>query len=1035
MPTLDLQRCLETPALAGVWLAPWGLEDAARGHANLVRIAAAGLTLDLVAALCEQLANILPSLSDPDMALNNLDRFIAATRNPLGLGSLFERDPESLATLLQIFSTSQYLSDLLISDPESYDLLRLTEGEPVSRELLTQEITSEVLTLNDERNVLAALRRFKRRETLRIGYGDIIRGLRLETVTRQISYLADALLEAALQFARRSLEQKRGVPRDRQGRSARFVILALGKLGGTELNYSSDIDLIFLSDGEGQTDKERGITNQEFYDRLARDVVKLLTESTALGSVYRVDLRLRPGGQSGPMVHSLEAALNYYDVLGRTWERQAFVKARGAAGDADLAADFLARLEPWIYRRYLNRADIAGIRALKRRIEQRARREGGEETDVKSGRGGIRDIEFVIQFLQLLNGGDLPQVRTNNTLAAIVQLEITGCLTNQERVLLEENYTLLRNIEHRLQMMFDLQTHSLPRGPDELGRLALRLGYRNSTEHTALGMFTAEYKRVTELNRKILDHLLHDAFVDSEATEPEIDLVLDPDPSPETIQEVLGAYRFRDVPTAYANLMDLAREKVRFLSPRRCRHFLASIAPRLLIAISATADPAATLWNLTKVSDSLGGKAALWELFSVNPPSLELYVELCASSPFLCDLLIRHPGMIDELLDSLLLDKLPTLEELKRQLADLTRGAEQLDPILHSFGNAEKLRVGVRDILNKEPVQHINLALSNIAAALVGQMAATEHEKLAAKFGEPTLSAEEQLGKKAEFLIVALGKFGGAELNYHSDLDLVFLYEGDGGTFHARRSRRSGETTSNQHYFSELAQRIVKLAGFVGQYGKLYEIDTRLRPTGKSGRLCTSLTEFLRYFESGEGQLWERQALCRARVVYGSPAVAKQALDMIHRAMFAHPWRVEFARSIFDMRLRMQEGASDLNLKRGPGGVLDIEFLVQLLQLKHGGDLPALREPNTLAALAALRAAGILNQEEYDYLSTSYQVLRTIQGRLRLMNMTALNDLPKEPAELAKLAAMLGYPDAATLLTDCRRLQTENRARLERAMV
>ena len=1026
-----LRRNLEDPAAAEDWLRSCGLTDLSKAHGNLLRIASTNITLDLVADIADQLAEHLPRLSDPDMALNNLDRFLASARNPLSLATLFERDREALAILLQIFSTSQYLSDTLLTDEEAYDLLRMTEGEPVARELIVQELTSEVAVLGDERLVMAALRRFKRRELLRISYGDLIRSQRIETVTRQLSYAADAVLEAAVRSARRNLEQKRGTPRTRDGHPARFVILALGKLGGNELNYSSDIDLVFLYDQNGETDAPRPLGNQEFFDRLARDVVRLVSENTPQGIVYRVDLRLRPEGHHGPVVTSLDSALHYYDVLGRTWERQAFVKARPAAGDIDLGQEFLAQLEPWIYRRYLSRADITGIRALKRRIEHRTEHEGAEATDVKTGRGGIRDIEFVIQFLQLLNGAELPQLRTGNTLEALSQLESCGCLTHQESSLLAEHYSLLRKIEHRLQIMFDLQTHRLPRSSEELRRLAIRLGYSNGPGKPALEAFQVEYRRITELNRKMLDHLLHDAFKDEDQPEPEVDLVLDPDPSPAQIESVLGKYSFKDVAEAYRNLMTLAEEKIPFLSTRRCRHFLASIAPRLMRAIAQTADPDATLVNLSKVSDSLGGKGVLWELFSFNPPSLALYVELCATSPFLCDILTGNPGMIDELLDSLLLDKLPTREQLDRELAELTRAAEDLVPILHSFKSAQQLRVGVRDVLGKEPIEAVNAALSDIAEVCVRRIAQAEYEKLAAKLGEPMVGAGEAMGRPAELVIIALGKFGGRELNYHSDLDLVFLYDADGSTFHTRRSRRSGETTTNQHFFSELAQRVVKIAGHLGPYGRLYEIDPRLRPTGRSGRLATSLAELVRYFSEGEGQLWERQALTRARVIYGSNEAAQLALETVWQAAYDPPWRPEFAADIRKMRFRLEETASKANLKRGPGGVVDIEFLVQMLLLKHGREHPSIRQANTVEALAALHEAGLVDRDDFEYLTTSYQVLRSIQGRLRLMNMTALNDLPGTPHELGKLARLLGYPDRHKLLADCHRLQLENRQRFD----
>ena len=310
----------------------------------------------------------------------------------------------------------------------------------------------------------------------------------------QISYLADAIIEAAVQSAWRFQVAKRGVPRLPNGQRARFAVLALGKLGGLELNYSSDIDLIFISDGDGKTDGDRSVTNGEFFDRLAKQIVKLLTEPTIFGTAYRVDLRLRPDGDQGPAVRDWESALRYYDVSGRTWERQAFVKARAVAGDHDLGEFFLDQLEPWIYRRYLTCADIAGIKALKRRIEQRAHLEGGDERNVKTGEGGIRDIEFAIQFLQLLNGGDLEEIRTGNTIQAITRLEKVGCLTMQERNILEENYRFLRKIEHRLQIMFDLKTHTIPESDKELRRLAIRTGYSDRDGHSALGEFKRDLR-------------------------------------------------------------------------------------------------------------------------------------------------------------------------------------------------------------------------------------------------------------------------------------------------------------------------------------------------------------------------------------------------------------------------------------------------------------------------------------------------------------------------------------------------------------
>lgn len=1024
-----LLQQLDDPQRMRTWLGQLGAEDVERAHRNLTSILASGLTPDLIGVLLRQLAECLPRASDPDRALNNLDRFFAASRSPLALGALIERDPETLPTLLQIFSTSQYLSDLLIRDPESYDLLRLTEGQPVAREVLVDEICSEVAAARDDEAVMNILRRYKQRETLRIAYGDIIRRLGIEVVTKQISWLADAICEAAVMRARKVVEEQRGVPRRPDGRRARFVILGLGKLGGAELNYSSDIDLVMLSDGEGQTDHARPVSNSEFFERLARYVVKLLTEPTELGSAYRVDLRLRPNGKQGPPVIGVDAALRYYDTVGRTWERQAFVKARPVAGDLELGHEFLEQLEPWIYRRYLSRADISGIKALKRRIEQRAKREGADSRDVKTGHGGIRDIEFVIQFLQLLNGGDLPEIRTGNTLQAIRSLETAGCLTMQERTILETNYSLLRTIEHRLQVMFDLQTHMVPDEEAELRRLALRLGYVATPERTALEAFQRDYREKTELNRKILDHLLHDAFPDSDDAAPETDLVLDPDPSPEMIHDCLAPYGFEDVPAAYDNLMALSTERISFLSTRRCRHFLASIAPKLLQAIKATPDPDFTLINLSKVSDSLGGKGVLWELFSFNPPTLDLYVRLCASAPYLSGILISNPGMIDELMDSLVLDKLPTFEFLDQALSELMRNAEDIDPILHSFRNAQHLRVGIRDILGKDDIRDIHRALSDIAEVCVQQITMGEYQRLVARYGEPTRQDDDQ---PSEFVILGMGKLGGREPNYHSDLDVVFLYDGEGATRHFRSLRKLADTTTNQHFFSQLGQRIIKVVTYMGPYGRLYDLDARLRPTGRNGPLAVSLQEFERYFASGQGQLWERQALCKARPVFGTNAAQQRTMQVVHEVISQPPWQPDNAREIRQMRRRLEETASPRNLKRGPGGTVDIEFAVQMLQLKHAARHPQVLQPGTLDAIQGLLEVEALTPGDAEYLSRSYRFLRSIEARLRLLNTTARHDLPDNPNELRRLAYLLNYSGSETLEADCQRYLEENRRVFDR---
>ena len=1023
------------PEAAAEWLGDCRVRDPQRGVANLSRILSRGISPDLTETLCRQLRATLPLLADPDMALNNLERFFAAVRSPLSLAAFFEREPGALSPLIQIFSSSQYLSDILVRDPESYDYLHVSGGEPLPREELVDELTYEVNALRHDHEVLNALRRFKQRQLLRIAYGDFICNQSVLTVAQQISYVADAVLEAALRTAWVKCVERFGRPQRPGGGTASFFILGMGKLGGTELNYSSDIDLIFVYEDEGVTTGPRCLDNAEFFQHVVREIVRLLTHRTALGAVYRVDRRLSPEGDQGPAAISIPAALHYYDVRGRTWERQAYIKARPVAGDLELGFEFLRRLETWVYGRFLSRADISGIRSLRRRIESRARRDGIQAEDVKNGWGGIRDIEFAIQFLQLLHGCDMPAVRTGNTLEAVARLEEVGLLSHEESFHLQQSYHFLRKLEHRLQIMFDLQTHSLPTDREELRKLAMRMGYPDLKASPADRAFEADYRRFTQRNRRILDHLLQEAFPDDEETAAEVDLVLDPDPPEGVIRDAFSRYRFREPLQAYRNFMSLAEERIPFLSTRRCRHFLASIAPALLSAVSASPDPDATLVTLDKVTDSLGGKGVLWELFRFDPPTLKLFVRLCAYSPFLAELLVSHPGMIDSLMDSLVLDRLPTPEFLERLLQDLCKSAEDIEPILHAFQSDQLLQVGVRDLLGKDDYEAITRVITHVAETCLTEIAAKEYEGLVLRYGQPMLAGAEGADRGAEMIILGMGKFGGLEMSYQSDLDVVFLYEGDGETVPLLGGRygRGRESTTNQYFFSQWAQRITREVSHLGPYGRLYRIDARLRPTGKSGTLVFPLDEFARYFREGAADLWERQALCKARVVFASPQIRQRVKEVIHEAAFGQPWQPGFGEKIAAMRRRLEETASqEFDIKRGPGGVVDIEFLVQMLQLRHGGECPQIRAASTWEALRRLHAAGLLEDGDYRYLMDSYTFLRTLEGRLRLVSVTASNHLPKDPTELTKLSHLMGTDGPPALLKTVDDYLRENRSLFDR---
>jgi glutamate-ammonia-ligase adenylyltransferase len=1032
--------------------AAWPLRDADRGRRNLTSLAT-HLGPECFLELMTPLARWLPRSADPDLALNNLERIFAQPAWRAHLPSLIEGRGRNLDTLLRLLGASQFFADVLAADPDALDLVRGPARRPPDVTELEAQLQLTLDAATDEAGVLRAFRRFRRRQVLRIGVADVIRDRPLEEVTLAISRAAEAAVEVAMRHALQHLIARYGEPVTATNTPARLVVIGFGKLGGEELNYSSDIDLMFVHDADGETRGRRPIAVGEFYGRVVSEIVRLLSAHTPDGQAYRMDLRLRPEGGRGPLARTLASTLSYYDAMGRTWERQALIKARPIAGDPSLGREFLQAVEPFIYRKYFSFSEINEVKALKRTIERKTREAGADDRDVKTGRGGIRDIEFTVQFLQLLNGGDLPAVRERNTLLAIQALAEAGCLTGQEAQILDDTYRFLRKTEHRLQLLFDLQTHRLPSDAEELRRLARRMGYKERSSPPAaaggephhppaaaggpagatpqarrpqldevptepplsarpllidpLDAFLHDLHAKTDLNRVILDHLLHQTFQgdDEEATAPEADLILDPNPDDTAIAAVLGRYGFRNVRGAYQNLTQLAQESVPFLSARRCRHFLASIAPRLLRDVALTPDPDQTLTNLEKVTASLGAKAVLWELFSFNPPSLRLYVDLCAGSQFLADILVNNPGMSDELLDSLVLNRPRTVDELRIELAALCANAADVGPILHSFQDKELLRIGVADLLGKTPEADTAAALSDLAETVLDQVADLEFAAVTAKFGEPRLAD----GRPCRWAILALGKLGGRELSYHSDLDLVLVYEGERG---AEQSERD-----NRQFFSELARRMIRSAAGYGPMGRLYAVDMRLRPTGGSGSLAVPLAEFERYYAGGGAQVWERQALTKSRAVVGEPAFREAVETAARRAAFEQPCQPTLADEVRGMRERIETG-HPRDLKRGVGGLVDVEFVVQLLQLRHAAGRPELQASNTRVALAALHAAGLLTDGEHADLRSGYDFLRLAESRLRGVTNRASDELPDEPVGLAKLARRLGYDSAEPFLAD-----------------
>ena len=1009
------------PEISSEQLIAWGLRNTQQAKQEISILLDSELPPSVVERILERFSRCLPLASEPDNVLSDYMKLLQ-TLSPAAVyptdGPAVESDV--WPNLVEVFSMSQPLRAQILQEP---DVVYLFDHPQNITDNLSDSIASIVEAIapfeKNDSEVVAFLHRWKNRQLTRVGYQELIHSPSLESSAQQLSSVCESVIGATVQYLLQRHENRWGTPTRSDGEKARFTVLALGKLGGGEMSYSNDIKLMCIFDEEGKTDGVRSQSNQSFFESVAKDLDKILGSHKDGQSIYRVQYQTGHNESGETLVIAADAASRHYDLAGRTWERQSLVKARPVAGDTALGRQFLDRLATWIYRRYLSMAEITEIKALKRRLEKLTQRSGEASFDVITGRGGMRDVEFVIQFLQLLNGADLPEVRSSNTLKAMESLAHGGFLNDQEQTILAKNYCFLKNIEHRLQLSYGTQTHCLPRGGTErssfIAQHAPQILANDQERFARENSFEMVYEKRTAENRGVLDHLLHDAFADDRPPVAEVDLVFDPNPNQNRIDQILAPYGFQDTALAYRNLMRLAREEVPFLSTPRCRYFLAAIVEDLLNELSRFPDPDATLFNLCRTSASLGGKGVLWELFSFHRPTLSLYTNMCANSPYLSNILIRNPGMIDELMDGLMLEKLPEFHQQESALAELCKGAEDINPIVHSFHNAQTLRVGVREIIGREEIEATRGALSDIAETCIREWARIEYVELVKRLGEPVIAVGPRAGHIAEFVILALGNFAGRELSYRNNLDVLFLYEADGGTQHRRSERKKEQVTSNQHFFSELGQRILKRAAERGPHGRLYGMEAPVLFGNQSTPLAKSLTWLESYFQSDKVSLETQTSLTRARVVLGNELMRHQVMQMMHDVAFQPNQQTIKAQHLLTLREERCRCAVDDDFSLGSGGVRDIESIVQLLQICHASTEESLRQPNTMAALLALREANVLQPEEYRTLSSSYRLFALVEARLQWMEQTSCTRLPSGDL-LTKLAIQLSYSSGEELI-------------------
>jgi glutamate-ammonia-ligase adenylyltransferase len=1008
-------------------LAAAGCQDPGRAAKNLERLATDAPAQSQLQSALPALLTGLRRVPDPDLALNNLERFAQAVLDRHFLLGLFRDNPRVLHLALTIFGSSQFLSDVLIRHPQLFEWL-LEPGiirQPKGKAELHEEASQVVAGASSLERKWSALRQFKVREMLRIGLQDLLGRQTLAGITEELSNLADVILETADQIGHAELIQRHGPPQlaDESGntRECLFVVLGLGKLGGRELNFSSDIDLIFVYEGEGETAGIPGaggnrvgrLSNQEFFRKLGEILVKGLSEASPDGHLYRVDLRLRPEGRSGSIAASLRTCEIYYEAWGQTWERQALIKARPVAGDATLGETFLRLVVPFVYRQSLDYAALDEIRAMKDRINLAVREDRRGRRNVKLGYGGIREIEFLVQGFQLLHGGRNPWVREANTLRALHRLVGQGLMADADYETLVSAYTFLRKLEHRLQILHDRQTHTLPEAPRELAILARRMGYQPPEHPDPVITLLQEYERHTGSVRSLYDAFLRQALPRGEEpaedlTDP-LSLFFSADLPVEELRSRLAPVGFEDLDRALRNLQAIREGQPFAHSPPQTQRALARLAPALVAALGEVPDPDLALTTFERFITTVAARTTFVTLLAETQGLLTNLVRLFGTSEFLSATVLRHPELLDALLTpepAARHGRERVAADLERALAEALAGSARLDA-LRRVKKAEELRIGLQDILEQTDVTTTHRALTHLAEACLEAALRMAERDLQDRFG---------MADPPGVAIVGMGKLGGQELGYASDLDLLFVYREEGTT-------TGPEGISHPEYFSKLADRVTKILTSITQEGFAYRVDTRLRPGGQKGELALSLAALVTHF-TRLADLWERQAYIKARPVAGDPEVGAAFLAGTHRFVYEAPVQADLAERVEAMRHRMEvERAGpkgrETHVKLGSGGIVDIEFLTQYLQLRYGHAHPALRTPNTLEALQGLAAAGLLDAGDAAMLEESYRFLRRVENRLRIVADLSVNTLPAAAAKLERLAKRMGYrPQAEAAARD-----------------
>ncbi len=848
---------------------------------------------------------------------------------------------------------------------------------------------------SDEKQIAEITSLFRCREMIRIAFRDLTGYADLSETMSDLSALADACIDGVFSKLYDQFTAQYGIPKNQSGKNQNIVVVGLGKLGANELNFSSDVDLMFAFPEDGITSgKHESITNHEFFLLLSRAFLKIFAGSSSAGIIFRVDLRLRPFGENGPLIMSFNSLEEYYEALGREWERYALIKARVVAGDKIAGYHLLKRLNPFIYRRYLDYNAFESLREMKQSIDFEIQRKGFKG-NIKLGPGGIREIEFFGQAFQLIRGGVLPLLQEPSILKVLNILVEEKYISPSTCDELTDAYLFLRNTEHRLQEFDDRQTHSLPTEETKLFLLSLSLGFsdidqfsrqlhahiKNVHDHFTQILSTADQEQPVSEGKKELSGIWENLF------------------EPKDGEVILLSAGFQKPSDILKQIIGLKDDTATRSLSRDGRRKLDQLIPRVLEITGQSEQPDLSFFRIVELIKAIEQRTNYLSLLIENPGALKQLVSLSIASPWIIKFLTQHPVLKNELREARIQNSPPDRNQLKKKkkkrlksvpIDDLELQIEQLC----IFKQINTLRVATADISANYPLMRVSDHLSDIAELILAQVFNLSYHHIGKNYGYPSCSPDIKNSKQG-FAVIAYGKLGGIELGYGSDLDMVFLH----GAAPGKTLGGKFQSIDNSQFYTRLGQRIIHILTTHTRAGRLYEIDMRLRPSGSSGPLVSHINSF-REYQANNAWTWEHQALVRARFICGDPAISN-LFEVIRRETLMRKRDLSELRSeIRDMRekIRKVQGISEpgkFHLKQGKGGIIDIEFIVQYLILANAHQHSKLvKWSDNVRQLEALAQAGILENNTSLLLKEAYLTFRSSVHHLHLQDQPPVVDHP-----------------------------------------